>query len=244
MSKRIALQLYSVREEAGNDYEATIRKVAAMGYPSVQTAGFPGTTPEKAARLFKELGLTVNSAHESLPIGPQQQQVLETMDALGKPALICAEIGPKNVETMDAIKELCDRLNEGCQVANKHGLVFGIHNHWWEFGQVGGRRVHEVMLELLNPEVLFEIDTYWAKVGGADPVAVIKNLGKRAPFLHIKDGPLVQRQPQVAVGDGKMDFGPIFAAALPDAWQIVELDECATDMMQAVKRSYDYLARL
>jgi len=244
MAKRIALQLYSVRAEAEKDYEGTIRKVAAMGYPSVQTAGFPGTSPERAARLFKELGLTVNSAHESLPTGPQKQQVLDTMEALGKPALICTDIGPKNVETMDAIKTLCDRLNEGYQVASEHGLVFGIHNHWWEFGKLDGRLVHDAMVEILHPGVLFEIDTYWAQVGGADPVAVIKKLGKRAPFLHIKDGPLEKRQPQVAVGDGKMDFGPIFAAALPDAWQIVELDECATDMMQAVKRSYDYLARL
>jgi sugar phosphate isomerase/epimerase len=244
MSKRIALQLYSVRELADQDYEGTVRKVAAIGYPSVQTAGFPGTTPEKAARLFKELGLTVNSAHESSPVGAQKQQVLETMEALGNPALICSDIGPKDVETMDAVKALCERLNEGYQVASEHGLVYGIHNHWWEFGSVNGRIVHDVMVELLNPGVLFEIDTYWAKVGGADPAAVIKKLGKRAPFLHIKDGPLVIHQPQFAVGDGKMEFGPIFEAALPDAWRIVELDDCATDMMQAVKRSYEYLARL
>jgi sugar phosphate isomerase/epimerase len=244
MRERIALQLYSVRDLAEKDYEGTVRKIAAMGYPSVQTAGFPGTTPEKAAHLFKELGLTINSVHESLPVGPQKQQILETMDALGKPALICADISPKHVETMDAIKALCNRLNEGYRAATEHGLVFGIHNHWWEFGQVDGRLVHEVMLDLLEPGVLFEIDTYWTQVGGSDPVAVIKKLGKRAPFLHIKDGPVVKGQPQVAVGDGKMDFRSILAAALPDAWQIVELDECATDMMQAVKRSYDYLARL
>jgi sugar phosphate isomerase/epimerase len=242
MTKRIALQLYSVRQYAEKDYEGTIRKVAAMGYPSVQTAGFPGTTPEKAAQLFKELGLNVNSAHEGLPVGPNKQRILENMEALGNPALICAEIGPKDVETMDTIKALCDRLNEGCQNASERGLVYGIHNHWWEFGHVDGRLVHDVMIELLDPRVLLEIDTYWTQVGGSDPAAIIKKLGKRAPFLHIKDGPVVKGQPQTAVGDGKMDFGPIFAAALPDAWQIVELDDCATDMMQAVKRSYDYLA--
>ncbi len=244
MPKRIALQLYSVRQYADKDYEGTVRKVAAMGYPSVQTAGFPGTTPEKAARLFKELGITADSAHESLPVGPKKQEVLETMEALGKPALVCPEIGPNDVKTMDTIKALCARLNEGYAVCKANGLVFGIHNHWWEFGKVDGRVVHDVMVELLDPGVLFEIDTYWTQVGGGDPVAVVKKLGKRVPWLHIKDGPVARNQPQMAVGDGKMNIPAILKVALPDAWQIVELDDCATDMMTACKRSYDYLAGL
>lgn len=241
MPKKIALQLYSVREYAEKDYEGTVRKVAEIGYPAVETAGFPGTTPEKAARLFKDLGLTVSSAHEGLPIGPNKQRILETLEALGKPALIATQIGPDDVKTMDTIKALCDRLNEGYQVAKANGLVYAIHNHWWEFGQVNGRLVHEVMKELLDPGVLFEIDTYWTSVGGSDPAAVVKSLGKRAPFLHIKDGPLERNQPQTALGDGKMDIPAVLEAAQPAAWQIVELDDCATDMMTAVERSYQYL---
>ena len=52
------------------------------------------------------------------------------------------------------------------------------------------------------------------------------------PLAHIKDGPLVKDQPHVAVGSGKMDFEPIFAAVDPDVfeWAVVELDNCATDM--------------
>jgi sugar phosphate isomerase/epimerase len=218
--------------------------VAAIGYPAVETAGFPGTTPEKAAHLFGELGLTVTSAHEGLPIGPNQQKILDTLDALGKPALIATAIGRDDVKTMDSVKALCARLNEGYSVAKAHGLVFAIHNHWWEFGAVDGRRVHDVMKELLDPGVLFEIDTYWAQVGGSDPVDVVRSLGKRAPFLHIKDGPVEQGQPQTAVGDGKMDIPAILSAALPDAWRVVELDSCATDMLVAVERSYKYLAGL
>ena len=51
MTNRIGLQLYSVRELANQDYEAAIRKVAAMGYRMVETAGFPGSTAPKAAKL-------------------------------------------------------------------------------------------------------------------------------------------------------------------------------------------------
>ena len=46
-----------------------------------------------------------------------------------------------------------------------------------------------------------------------------------------------------AVGEGKMDWPPIMDAMEEAAvhWQIVELDRCASDMLEAVRGSYDYL---
>lgn len=245
MTNRIALQLYSVRQAAEKDYEGTVRKIAAMGYQAVETAGFPGSTAEKAKRLFDELGLTVCSAHVPLPLGENKAKVLETMVALGKPALICTQIRPDDVKTMDTIKNLCDRLNEGYEVASSAGLTFGIHNHWWEFGAVDGRLAHHIMLDLLNPAIFLEVDTYWVKVGGCDPVEIVRGLGQRAPFLHIKDGPANREDPMTAVGDGVMDVPAILEAAGDTAkWLVVELDRCAGDCMEAVRKSYDYLSAL
>jgi sugar phosphate isomerase/epimerase len=72
----------------------------------------------------------------------------------------------------------------------------------------------------------------------------VGRLGKRAPLLHIKDGPCVRGEPMVAVGDGTMDFSRIVeAGAGSTEWMIVELDACATDMVEAVEKSYHYLVR-
>jgi sugar phosphate isomerase/epimerase len=242
MTKKIALQLYSVRDQAAQNYEATVRKVAEMGYPAVETAGFPGSSAQAAAKLFDELGLTVCSAHVPLPLGEKQQEVLDTLDALGKPPLICTEIRPNDMVSLDAIKDVCDRLNQGYEVAKNHGLAYGIHNHWWEFGDLDGQLPHHIMLELLDPGIFFELDTYWIRVAGRDPADYIRALGPRVPMLHIKDGPGTTQDPMTAVGDGVMDFDAIFAAALPDAWQIVEMDRCATDVMEAARKSYAFLA--
>jgi sugar phosphate isomerase/epimerase len=246
MVGKIALQMYSVRDVIDKEgYEQVVRKVAAMGYKAVEPAGFPGTTPQAAAKLFKELGLTVAAAHVGLPLGDRKNQILEQLDALGKPPLLCTQIGRNDVKTMDTIKELCDRLNQGYEVAKAAGLDFGIHNHDHEFGSIDGKLIHEVMVSLLNPGIFFEIDTYWVKVGGCDPAEIIRNLGPRARMLHIKDGPGTHEAAQTAVGDGIMDFPRIFEAAGANAkWWIVEMDECATDVMVAVKKSYDYLKKL
>jgi sugar phosphate isomerase/epimerase len=242
MTSPIGLQLYSVREYAQqHGYEDAVRKIAAMGYIGVEPAGFPGTTAEAAGKLFKELGLVAPSAHTGLPLGDTKNEVLDAMRAIDCPRIITGK-GPADFETLDKIKATCDLFNQANQVAQENGMAFGIHNHWWEYIQVEGRYVYQIMLELLDPAIFFELDTYWIKTAGVDPAQVVREMGARAPFLHIKDGPCVKGEPMTAVGEGIMDFPAIVEAGKPHtAWLVVELDHCATDMMEAVAQSYRYL---
>lgn len=242
MSDRIALQLYTVRDAAGKDFDGTVRKVAEMGYRFVETAGFPGTTPEKAAALFKQLGITVVAAHAGMPLGDAKNQILEAMEAIGKPRLVCPWASPDLMKSVDGVKKLCDQLNEANQVARANGMTFGYHNHHAEFQVVEGKTVNQWMAQYLDPSVFFELDTYWIKVAGADPVDVIKELGTRAPLLHIKDGPAAHGQPMTAVGEGVMDWQAILSASgdMAEYW-IVEMDQVAGDPLEEVRKSYQYL---
>lgn len=245
MPAPIALQLYTVRDALAQDFEGVIRQIADMGYDGVETAGFPGTTPQAAARLFQELGLTVSSAHAPLPLGERQGEVLETMAALGCQRLVCAYLSPDEYRSLDQIKRNCDMLNEANAVAVANGLSFGLHNHWWEFEPVEGQYPYHLWLEHLDPAVFFEIDTYWVKTAGLDPAAVVAEFGDRAPLLHIKDGPATKEEPMTAVGEGVMDFPAILRAAGDNPeWLVVELDRCATDMLEAVAKSYHALRAL
>ncbi len=243
MSAPIGLQLYTLREALASDFEGVVRKVAEIGYVGVETAGFPGTTPQNAAKLFAALGLNVPGAHLPLPLGDKKTETLETMAVLGCHYLICSWLDPKIYFTsLDGIRRASDLLNEAGTVAAQNGLTLLYHNHWSEYEKVDDQYVYQVMLQHLEPNVLFEFDTYWAQVAGVDAATVLKSLGDRAPLLHIKDGPLKMDVPQLAVGEGKMDFHKVIDAAGKSAqWLVVELDECATDMMEAVRKSYRYL---
>lgn len=242
MSAPIAIQLYSLREDSGKDFAGTIRKIASMGYAGVETAGFAGTTVQDAAKLFKELGLSVTSAHSPLPLGDKQNEVLDTMAALECKYLICASLPRETFTSVDQIKANCDKLGEANAVARQHGLTLFYHNHDWEYQLVGDKRAYEIMLECLDPTIKLELDTYWIKAAGCDPVEIVKRFGSRVPLLHIKDGPAVRGQPMTAVGDGVVDVHSIIAAGQSTAeWLIVEIDQCATDMLEAVEKSYAYL---
>ncbi len=244
MSKPIALQLYSLREAAAKDFAAVVRQVAAMGYDGVEPAGFPGTTAQAAGQLFKELGLKVPAAHIFPPaLGAKAAEAADTLAAIGCGRLVTG-FGKDNFKTLEDTKRSCDIFNQAYAEAKSRGLRMAIHNHWWEYLLVEGRYPYQVMLELLDPGIELEIDTYWVQTGGVDPVKVIVESGKRATLLHIKDGPATTTEPMTALGTGAINIPALLKVAAHTEWLIVELDRCATDMAEAVAQSVKYLKKI
>lgn len=252
---KIAVQLYSVRKEIEKDIKGTLKRIADMGFEAVETAFWPeGISVKQAGQHLKEAGLPVCSAHIELPTAEQKTALLETAKELDCKKMIWHG-WPEDIRygTLDGIKQLVAIYNEANHFAKANGLQFGIHNHWWEFrNKVGKRFVYEVLLELLEPDIFFEIDTYWVKVAGQDPADIVRKFGKRAPLLHIKDGPAVWHDaladdnpyPMVAVGKGAQNFPAIVKAANGNTeWMIVEMDKTTTDVFEALQESYDYLIK-
>lgn len=243
MTKPIALQLYTLRSQLAQDYESTIRQVAGFGYAGVEPFGNPDNLSAQAA-LIKSLGLAVPSIHVPFP-GSQKEQAdaLRIAEAYGSRRIVSG-LGPDAWgSTLDQVKQSCDRINEAARFAAQNDLVFGYHNHWWEVEPVEGTPPYKLMLERLDPAVIYEIDIYWVQTGGVDPADYIREFGPKAPLLHVKDGPADRPESDmVAVGAGRVDIPAALKAAADTAeWLIVELDRCATDMPTAVKASYDYL---
>jgi sugar phosphate isomerase/epimerase len=242
MTTPIALQLYTLRDLLAQDYEGTVRKVAEMGYVGVETANMFGGSPAAAAKLFSELRLTVSGVHGALPLGDKKQEVIDTMGALNCKRLILAWQPAEKFKSLDGIKSVCDSLNQGAVVAKANGFQVGYHNHWFEYELLENRIPADVMLEYLDPDVFLEVDVYWVQTAGQNPVEVIRRFDLRAPLLHIKDGPCQIEAPMTALGEGVVDIpGVVAAGAGSTEWLIVELDHCATDMMEAVNKSYKYL---
>jgi sugar phosphate isomerase/epimerase len=247
MALPIGLQLYTLREAMAKDFVGVINKVAEFGYAGVEGAGvvYEHTSPKDAAKLFKDLGLTVFAAHEALPLGDNKNAVLDRMATLESKRLVCPWRPPEQFKSVDSIKAVCDELNSADVVARENGLTLLYHNHWFEYETVDGKPANEIMLQYLAPTIQLEVDTYWVKVGGQDPAKVVKDLGSRAPLLHIKDGPADSIEGSMtAVGEGTLDWDAIIGAGQGSTeWLVVELDRCATDMLEAVGKSYTYLTQ-
>ncbi len=241
-AKPVSLQLYSLRESSAKDFPAVIRAVGGIGYAGVEPAGFYGLKPRELRKLVEDQGMRISSSHGPWSSPENLAEVIDTAGELGV-KLVSSGFGPEAFTDMAAIQATAAKVNLMDARLRAAGLTLFLHNHYWEFDRIEGRLKYDVLAELA-PTVAFEIDTYWAaNFGAVDPAAVVKRHASRAPLLHIKDGPLVKDQPMVAVGSGKMDFRKVIGAADPKVlqWLVVELDACATDMLQAVRASYEWL---
>ena len=252
---KMALQLWTVRELIEEDLEKTIDFVSHIGFSAVETAFWPeGISFERAAKVIAQYGMDVCSIHNDLPTKENQNQLLEMAEAYRNTKMIWHG-WPEDVRYQSdaGIAELAEIYNEANAFFKSHELQFGLHNHWWEFQpHADGQLPFDILKEQIDEDIFFEIDTYWTKVAGQDPAEIVKKYGTRAPFLHIKDGPAVYNEaleednpdPMVAVGQGTLDFPAIAKAGkINTKWMIVELDNCATDMMDAVRESYVYLKK-
>jgi len=238
----IAVQLYSLREQCATDFPRVLARVAEIGYVGVELAGLNNLTAADLGQILTESNLRLASAHLGLDPEVEFEPALDMYAELGAEMVVIPMLLPDDFASPDALDRTAERLNTANKKAKERSLPLGYHNHFWELEPtIEDRPALVALFDRLEPDVLAEVDIYWAKVGGVDPVELVTELGERVALLHVKDGPVEPATPMVAVGEGAIDVPAVLAAAPSARWHIVELDECATSMEDAVARSYDYL---
>ncbi len=248
----IGAQFYTIRQftQNLNDFSESLKKVADIGYTTVQISG---TCPYEAEWLqdrLKETGLSCVITHiSSDALLKETEQVCRNHDIFH-----CKNIGIGCMPGFDATDEIYDKfLVDFKPVAEKikaagHKLFY--HNHAFEYGRSkDGKLFMEKLLEDFPPELLgITFDTYWAQFGGADPAAWLEKLAGRVECIHLKDMTIVNKEQRMApVGWGNMNFEQIIAAAekAKAKYLLVEQDRCyEEDPFDCLKKSYEYLTSL
>ncbi len=241
MTPKLGVQLYSLREELARDFDGTMAQVATMQYAGVEPWGGLPVDAAHAARVFQSHGLAVPSIHLPLLDGDDQQKLLDSARAFGVQTIVLPSLPEADFKDEDGLKRAAEKVTASAAIARAAGFGYGYHNHWWEWTLIDGQAALDRLATLLDSSIIFEIDTYWARVAGFDPAQVVARFGERAPLLHIKDGPADDtKSAMVAVGDGVINVEAILNEARAE-WAVVELDRSATDMTEAVAQSARYL---
>jgi sugar phosphate isomerase/epimerase len=186
---QLGVQLYSVREDiAPEQLDDTLARLAAMGFTHVE----PYRILENTAALRSAMaasGLHAVTAHSNI-IDLDREAVIAAAAELGIGTIIIPWVEPSSITDRVGVESLASRINEAARFARDVGIRIGYHNHDFEFiQQIDGVPAWELLVQLLDEEVILELDTYWASVGGADVFELIPRIGDRIRFLHVKDEP-------------------------------------------------------
>ena len=241
---QIALELYTVRELAKQDFPGTLRKVAEVGYGAVELAGYHGVPVAELRAVMDEVGLRAMAAH--VPIGDFENRLgdaLAELKTLGCEFAIVPWLAPER-RGADEVPRLAEAFNRWGAACRDEGLRFGYHNHDFEFAPMNGGTQLDALLAATDPElVALELDVGWSEFSGVDSVALLRRLGPRVPLLHVKDLAEGGEGRDVAVGDGTIAWEPILAAATAAEWYVVEQDNPG-DAMEDIRRSLRHLQGL
>jgi sugar phosphate isomerase/epimerase len=239
-NRPVALQLYSVRDELGAGRAGVLRRLAGFGYRTVEPYDVL-TDPDVLRAELDAAGLGVCSVH-TRPFGDDAEAAFRGARTVGAATVIVPYFPPERYADTGSVAAVAADLNDAAERAAQHGLRLGYHNHDFELSSlIGGRPALEVLADQLDPEVVLEVDTYWAAVGGQPVPELLGRLGSRVRYLHVKDGPVTKEDPNTAVGSGKMPVADILAASGSVEWNVVEFDACATDVLEALGDSLTWL---
>jgi len=243
---QITVQLYSLRDALEADFEGTIRKLAAIGYPCVEPAGFHGRKPAEVAKLLANLNLTAPTAHYGLPLGDAKNEIIETALELGHHYLITGVPpgGQDDYTTTDQVKAIAEQYCIAADNVAAHGLQVGYHNHDWDLAEFEGQPAYHTFLAHTPESVLWEADLFWIARAGIDPVEFLQEIGPRGKVLHFKDGHITDRSidtPYLPAGQGEIDLIAAAKVGKDAEYIAVELDAYDGDMLEAVEQSFLYL---
>jgi sugar phosphate isomerase/epimerase len=240
--KSIGLQLYTVRAALEADFDATLARVAGIGYREVEFAGYFGRTAQQVRESVRRTGLNAPSAHVSLDaIGSGWEGVIETALAIGHRYLVVASVG--TLTDLDGYRRIAERFNHAGEVAKKAGIRFAYHNHDFEFTPLAGKLPYDVLLEATDPRyVCFEMDLYWITKGGQSPLTYFTRWPGRIRLVHVKDAAATPPHRMADVGAGMIDWPRILARGTEAGVRhfFVEHDE-ASDPLASATASYAYL---
>src|SRR5690554_5554018 len=152
----IGLQLYTLREQMAEDMEATLTKVAELGYEGVEFAGYFGIEASKLRSLLDQLNLKTIGAHISLDrLTNHLQDEIDYLKTIGGKYLVCPHIGEDMRKNAEDWVKLSAAFQEIGEEANRQGLIFAYHNHAFEFEiKVGDQFAFDAIYSTTEPSAV------------------------------------------------------------------------------------------
>jgi sugar phosphate isomerase/epimerase len=264
---KLAIQLYSVRDEMEKDFFGTLKRVKEMGYDGCEFAGLYGKDPKEIKKACDELGLTPISAHVAYyDVMQDINKAVNTYKEVGCKYMVIPYLPEDLRYGTEKYAQAVEDFKEIGKICKENGLTLLYHNHDFEFekDENGDYVLDALYNEVCESILKTEIDTCWVNVGGEDPSAYVRKYTGRAPIVHLKDFTgdknehmyeligIESEKKEVKstfefrpLGYGKQNIGAIVDAARDAGagWVVAEMDSPSMGLtpMECMQKSIEYM---
>ncbi len=245
---KLALQLFSLRNECAADLPGTLKKVADMGYEGVEFFGKPSYGADELSEMLKNVGLEICGWHVGVEVFEEAvfQQTVDFHNRLGNTRLVVPGLPEHMTSSVDAWRETAGYFNDLSKRLAPYGIYTGYHNHDTEFKALDGEMPWDVIIGETNDKVIAQLDNGNAMSGGADSLAVLKAYPGRAQTCHLKPYSL-QDGFETMVGEDDVPWADFLAELKRQnstQWAIVEYEAEKYSPLEACALCLDKLRKI
>lgn len=256
-AQEIGLQLYSLRNQFKTDIAGTLELVERWGIREIEGGGTYGLPMDEFKKLLRDNKLkmvSVGADYTQLKDNPQS--AVDNAKAFGAKYVVCYWIPHEddNVFTIEHIKEAVGVFTRAGKLLAENGLSLCFHPHGYEFRPHEGSTLFDYLARETDPRYLnFEMDVFWVKHPGQDPVALLKKYPKRFPLMHLKDrkhGTVGNQngradvETNVVLGSGDVGIGEIMREAKKAGVKHYFIEDESSRSVTQIPLSLEYLKQL
>src|SRR5690606_21492465 len=190
IAQEIGLQLYSLRNQFGKDVPGTLKVVEKFGIKQVELAGTYGKSNAEFKKMLDDHNLEVISVGADFDLlANDPQKAVDFAKAFGAKYVTCFWIPHQGDDfTLADIEKAITVFNTAGKLLKENGISLCYHPHGYEFRPYKDGTLFDHLITSMNPEYAnFEMDVFWIKHPGQDPVALLKKYPNRFPLMHLKD---------------------------------------------------------
>lgn len=253
---KVGLQIYSLRNELKEDVSETLAKVKAMGFTEIEGGGYYGLSPEAFKALLDKYDLKCVSMHFPYDrYRDDMDNIVKEAKMIGSTYVGCAWIPHDGASfAREDMQKAIQDFNQWGEKLKAQGLQFFYHTHGYEFQPSPEGTLFDWLVTSTKPDqVQFEMDVFWVKHPGQDPLALLRKYPNRFPLMHLKDmkkgekGDFTGKAPDeinVVLGTGQIDFQALLKEAQKVGVRYYFIEDEHPDAIHQIPQSMQYLKKL
>lgn len=255
-AQEVGVQLYSFRNQFKTDIPGTLDKVQKMGLRTLEGGDSYGLSHAEFKKMLDEKNMKVVSVGADFgKLETDLQSVIGNAKMYGAKYVVCFWIPHKDGNfTLEDARKGVEVFNNAGRILKEKGLTLCYHPHGYEFVPWEGATLYDYILTKTNPAYLsIEMDVFWIKHPGQDPVALLKKYSGRYKLMHLKDRahgtPNTQNghadvETNVVLGKGDVGIAEIMKVARKHGVKYFFIEDESSRSLEQVPQSLEFLRSL